>query len=174
MPGKRCISSRCALPIHLPSSTTVHTTSFYFQRYATAIFLPHFSWEPLSGARAHKVVLTSASPFTNTPTEFSPRMGWDKLLVLVSPLLKSLLKGPPPSFQGLPPIWSVGLFQKANSPTVTCVQTSSHRPERHTILQNLSASLFLGTPFRCEGTQGSPCVRESFHKHPHPLSFPRG
>ena len=101
-------------------------------------------------------------------------MGWDKLLLLVSPLLKSLLKGPPPSFQGLPPIWSVGLFQKANSPTVTCVQTCSHRPEQPIILQNLSASLFLGTPFRYEGTQGSPRVRESFHKHPHPLSFPRG
>ena len=27
---------------------------------------------------------------------------------------------------------------------------------------------------RYEGTQGSPRVRESFHKHPHPLSFPRG
>ena len=35
----------------------------------------------------------------------------------------------------LPPLWSAGLFQKANSPTVTCVQTSSHRPERPTILQ---------------------------------------
>ena len=35
----------------------------------------------------------------------------------------------------LPPLWSVGLFQEANSPTVSCVQTSSHRPERPTILQ---------------------------------------
>ena len=35
----------------------------------------------------------------------------------------------------LPPLWSAGLFQKANFPTVTCVQTSSHRPERPTILQ---------------------------------------
>ena len=35
----------------------------------------------------------------------------------------------------LPPLWSAGLFQKANSPTVTCVQTNSHRPERPTILQ---------------------------------------
>ena len=62
-------------------------------------------------------------------------MGWDTLLVLVLPPLKSLLKGPPPSFPGLPPIGSAGLFQKANSPTVTCVQTSSHRPERPTLLQ---------------------------------------
>ena len=53
----------------------------------------------------------------------------------MSPPLKSLLKGPPPSFQGIPPIWSAGLFQKASSPTVTCVQTSSHRLERPTILQ---------------------------------------
>ena len=57
------------------------------------------------------------------------------LLVLVLPPLKSLLKGPPPSLQGIPPIWSAGLFQKASSPTVTCVQTSSHRLERPTILQ---------------------------------------
>ena len=35
----------------------------------------------------------------------------------------------------LPPLWSAGLFQKANSPTVMSVQTSSHRPERPTILQ---------------------------------------
>ena len=62
-------------------------------------------------------------------------MGWDRLLVLVSPPLKSLLKGPPPSLQGIPPIWSAGLFQKASSPTATCVQTSSHRLERPTILQ---------------------------------------
>ena len=62
-------------------------------------------------------------------------MGLDRLLVLVSPPLKSLLKGPPPSLQGIPPIWSAGLFQKASSPTVTCVQTSSHRLERPTILQ---------------------------------------
>ena len=60
---------------------------------------------------------------------------WDRLLVLVSPPLKSLLKGPPPSFQGIPPIWSAGLFQKASSPTATCVQASSHRLERPTILQ---------------------------------------
>ena len=46
-----------------------------------------------------------------------------------------MLKGPPPSFQGIPPIWSAGLFQKASSPTATCVQTSSHRLERPTILQ---------------------------------------
>ena len=46
------------------------STLFYFQRFATAIFLPHFNWEPLSGARAHKVVLASASPFTNTPTHW--------------------------------------------------------------------------------------------------------
>ena len=48
------------------TSPPPQSTSFYFQRYATVIFLPHFSWETLSGARAHKVVLASASPFTNT------------------------------------------------------------------------------------------------------------
>ena len=45
------------------TSPAPQSTSFCFQRYATAIFLPHFSW-------AHKVVLASASPFTNTLTHW--------------------------------------------------------------------------------------------------------
>ena len=48
------------------TSPAPQSTSFYFQRYATAIFLPHFSWEPLSGARAHKVVTDPRRPLTSS------------------------------------------------------------------------------------------------------------
>ena len=39
--------------------------------------------------------------------------------------------------------------------------------EQWALINFQQSDLFLGTPFRCEGTQGSPHVRESVHKHPH-------
>ena len=43
-------------------------------------------------------------------------MGWDILWVLVSPPLKRLLKGPPPSFPGFPPLGRQGYSKKQSSP----------------------------------------------------------
>ena len=100
---------------------------------------PNITTAQSTGAKRRRNYLEFAKRSAGSTVHFLPEqkagMGWDSLVVLVSPPLKSLLKGPPPSFQGIPPIWSAGLFQKASSPTVTCVQTSSHRLERPTILQ---------------------------------------
>ena len=62
-------------------------------------------------------------------------MGWDTLLVLVLPPLKSLLKGPPPSLRSITATLVSRFIPKSKLPTVTCVQTNSHRPERPTLLQ---------------------------------------
>ena len=43
-------------------------------------------------------------------------MGWDILWVLVSPPLKRLLKGPPPSFPGFPLLGRQGYSKKQSSP----------------------------------------------------------
>ena len=59
-------------------------------------------------------------------------IGWDKLLVLVSPQLKKLLEGPPPSSAALRHFGQKGYPKEQTPPTVTCVQMSSHRPaEQH-------------------------------------------
>ena len=65
----------------------------------------------------------SASPSAYYFTSFfyfdysrSNGMGWDILWVLVSPPLKRLLKGPPPSFPGFPPLGRQGYSKKQSSP----------------------------------------------------------
>ena len=59
-------------------------------------------------------------------------MVWDGInyRVLVSPPLKRLFKGPPPSLLGIPLRGWEGFLQWTISPTITCVQASTHRPER--------------------------------------------
>ena len=88
-------------------------------------------------------------------------MGWDTLLVLVLPPLKSLLKGPPPSLRSITATLVSRFIPKSKLPTVTCVQTNSHRPERPTLLQYSDFQNVVARVHRrrklLESTEGGSC-----------------
>ena len=62
---------------------------------------------------------------------------------------QKIVKRPTTFLPRLPPFGSAGLFQETIFPTVTCVQTSSHRPERPELRYPIFATKVFGLTLQC-------------------------